>query len=82
MWLDFEGELFPSEICAGRLIQMVERLPLYGGVLTAVAQAEVNRHRPVGSNHQSQPGVEVIGSSGAELLTHPATAGLVEYTQV
>ena len=82
LWLDIEAELFPSGIAVGRLIQMVERLPLYDGVLTARAQAEINRHRRPGADHQNHPGVEVIGSTGAELLSHPATAGLIDYVKV
>lgn len=80
--MDIEGEEFPEHIYPGRLIQMMERLPLYGGALTAAAQAEMDKHRPVDQQLRAQPGVEVVGSSGAELLSHPAIAGLVEYTQV
>jgi len=80
MWLDIEDGLFP-DVYAGRLIQMMERLPLYGGALTARAQEEMNRHRPPGQV-EPQPGVEVVGSSGVELLTHPAMAGLIEYVKV
>lgn len=82
MWLDIEAGLYPPGICSGRLIQMVERLPLYGGVLTARAQQEVSKTRQPGDILRNEPGVEVIGSSGAELLTHPATAGMVEYVKV
>lgn len=81
LWLAVEDGQFPPDIGAGRLIQMVERLPLYGGVLTARAQAEVNKKHQPGDVRDSQPGIEVIGSSGAELLSHPATAGLIEYAK-
>lgn len=64
---------------------MLERLPLYDGALTALAAVEANRTGAnVGANQRPlyQDGVEQVGSSPAELLTHPAFAGTIEYSRV
>lgn len=79
--MDLDREVFP-EIGSGRLIEMLERLPLYDGALTARANEENERS---GSGLRTLPpegGREEIGSSGAELISHPAFAGLIEYKQV
>jgi hypothetical protein len=69
---------------SGRLIQMLERLPLYDGVLTARAQAEMDKTAPRQDpgQPQSRPGVTVVGSSQAEIATTPAFAGLFEMVKV
>ncbi len=77
--------MFP-EIDSGRLFEMLERLPLYDGALTARANEE-NRRHGTGTNTGTHPSYydgtrEEIGSSGAELIGHPALAGLIEYKQV
>lgn len=80
LWLDIEAGVFP-DLDSGRLFEMLERLPLYEGALTARANAE-NRRHGTGDNGYGPVGVEEIGSSGAELISHPALAGLIEYKQV
>lgn len=79
LWVDFEAELFPP-ISVARLIQTIERLVAYQGVLTIRAQHEYETQTP-GHAH-STPDRQVIGSSAAELMANPATAGLFEIVKV
>lgn len=70
-------------MASGRLIEMLERLPLYDGVLTARAQAEMDKNQPQDPGRPlSKPGVEVVGSSQAELALNPAFHGLFEMVKV
>lgn len=81
-WLDLDEDLLP-ELPAARLIEMLERLPLYEGCLNARAQAEMNSNNPNrGVVSPTGERREQLGSSGAELMSHPATADLIEYVRV
>jgi hypothetical protein len=84
-WLEIEDEVFP-DVSSARLIEMLERLPLYDGALTARATVEANKTGAnVGANQKpmyDDSGNEQIGSSAAEFMNHPATAGLFEYSRV
>jgi hypothetical protein len=82
-WVDIENDTYPDGLTAPQLIQMLERLPLYDGALTVRAKIESSQHGGVTPAGQiDQFGREEVGSSGAELLSHPALAGLVDYKQV
>lgn len=72
-----------------RLLEMLERLPAYDGALSARSmqeaqseQGSVSGVRVGGGSSAPSTQIEEIGSSGAELTSHPALAGMVEYVKV
>jgi hypothetical protein len=71
--------VFP-DLPAARVIQMLERLPFYGGALTWAAQAEASAQQ--GGEVPDRPGVKAIPSVPAVLANHPDTAGLFEFAKV
>lgn len=85
---------FPDEVPAVRLMQMLERLPYYGGALTMAAKQEIAEQQGGGAGtHVPQPvpglpeptgkgPVRHVDSSAAALSIDPTMAGLFEFSAV
>lgn len=85
LWVDLQADRYPEGVSSERLVEMLERLPLYEGSLTARAREyaqDAGMQRPARGVDHSGRRVEEIGSSKAELAAHPAMAGLIEHVTV
>lgn len=95
-WVDMEALQFP-DIPTVRLIQMLERLPCYGGALTMAAKQEISEQEGAGGGgpYPSAPSpvpglpeptgkgpVRRVDSNPAVLALDPAMAGLFEFSAV
>lgn len=97
-WVDMEALKFPDEVPAVRLVQMLERLPFYGGALTMAAKQEIAEQQGATAGGtaaapapQPIPGlpepvgkgpVRHVDSNPAVLALDPAMAGLFEFSAV
>lgn len=92
-WVELEDLVLP-DVRSARLLEMLERLPYYGGALTMALQQEVAQQQGAASGPiapaQPVPGLPVpkdrgqidyVDSSPAALSLHPAMAGLFDFAK-